>query len=299
MKKETIKNIAISIFRVLKNNFLYIIWFILCFLMSVQILQTLIKARFPILISYNENISLTLAVYMYILSIIITLSPLGEYILRFINGVRKIETEREKEYLIPLFKDVYNEAKKLYPQLSKKIELCIMDAMYINAFALGRKTVAVTTGAISSLSEDELKGFIAHEIGHILNGDTKAILFVTIGNGMFSLITIILRKIIYLIDTEVNIKSFTWWVLKTLINICLIYFAYLMQITLSINSRKNEFRADKFAYEIGYGNNLKDSLYLLQRMCISDKSSLVDKLRKSHPNIAKRIGKLEKMINEK
>jgi Zn-dependent protease with chaperone function len=47
----------------------------------------------------------------------------------------------------------------------------------INAFAAGLTTsdavVAVTQGCLEKLSRDELQGVVAHEIGHVLNGDMK------------------------------------------------------------------------------------------------------------------------------
>ena len=46
--------------------------------------------------------------------------------------------------------------------------------MYVNAFAIGRNTIAVTMGAIETFSSDELKGIIAHEFGHLSNGDTNS-----------------------------------------------------------------------------------------------------------------------------
>jgi len=287
--KETVKKYAIHILKFLMHNFVYIIWFIFYFIMTRDILA--------LMISDKEGCT-AMTVYGYLISAVLLLSPLGEHILRFANGIRRLETEKEKDYLLPIFDDVYEEAKKQYPILSKKIELCIIDAMHINAFALGRKTIAVTKGAVESLSEEELKGFIAHEIGHIFNGDTKAVMIVTIGNGIFSLITIALQKISYLIENFLYARGFLWWIIKTILYLCYIYFTSLVKITLAINSRTNEYRADKFAYTIGYGNNLKNSLYLLQGMCISDKATLVERLKHSHPNIARRIGRLEKFINE-
>ena len=47
----------------------------------------------------------------------------------------------------------------------------------INAFAAGftpdRSVVAVTRGALDSLSRDELQGVVAHELSHVLNADTR------------------------------------------------------------------------------------------------------------------------------
>lgn len=51
----------------------------------------------------------------------------------------------------------------------------LIDAKGINAFAAGTSpenaAIAVTQGALEKLSRDELQGVIAHETGHIVNGD--------------------------------------------------------------------------------------------------------------------------------
>jgi Zn-dependent protease with chaperone function len=57
-------------------------------------------------------------------------------------------------------------------------ELYLMDAERgINAFAAGwdvsGAVVAVTRGALETLTRDELQGVVAHEFSHILNGDTR------------------------------------------------------------------------------------------------------------------------------
>jgi heat shock protein HtpX len=57
----------------------------------------------------------------------------------------------------------------------KKPKIYIIDSNHPNAFATGRSEkkaiIAVTTGLLSILNEQELKGVIAHEIGHIKNKD--------------------------------------------------------------------------------------------------------------------------------
>jgi len=57
-----------------------------------------------------------------------------------------------------------------------KPKIYIVPSEQANAFATGRNynhsAVACTTGILKLLSKDELKGVIAHEIGHIKNRDT-------------------------------------------------------------------------------------------------------------------------------
>jgi heat shock protein HtpX len=53
----------------------------------------------------------------------------------------------------------------------------IMEAKQINAFAAGltqdKAAIAVTRGTLELLDRDELQGVIAHEFGHIYNGDMR------------------------------------------------------------------------------------------------------------------------------
>jgi Zn-dependent protease with chaperone function len=53
----------------------------------------------------------------------------------------------------------------------------ILDAGGINAFAAGLKdsdnTIVITRGALEILSRDELQAMVAHEMSHIVNGDTR------------------------------------------------------------------------------------------------------------------------------
>ena len=80
-------------------------------------------------------------------------------------------------------------------------------------------------------------------------------------------------------------------------NMSYLLLIYTIQAILAINSRQHEFEADYFAYEIGYGENLLESLYILQETSMNRKMTLKEKLLASHPNLAKRIRTLEEVID--
>ena len=176
--------------------------------------------------------------------------------------------------------------------------------MAVNAFAIGKHTIAVTKGAIESFSEEELKAIMAHEISHILNYDTVGRLYLTIGNGFFTIILLMLKSIRfiiewvqYLIEASKFAKAFTLvlgFIIETIITVVM----FLTQIAVSINSRKNELRADKFAYELGYGEEMINALYLLEKFNLSDNSTNIQKMIASHPRISLRIEQLELMIEK-
>lgn len=281
MLKKLIKNLA--------KNYIYIIWVIIYFFLAWLILGA------------NWD-SFVLVFILYGISIMMALSPLGEVLLRFVEKVRPISTKEEKQYLIPLFEEVYENAKEKDTKLNNNIKLYIIDNMYVNAFAIGRKTIAVTMGAIQTFSQDELKGVIAHEFGHISNGDTKALLLSTIGNGIFTILIFILRIIMLIADFIFSLMRYPVLNILTLLarflfDIGILLFSHISQIILSINSRKNELWADKFAFDIGFGEELVSSLYILQKISLPQNIKLIDRLRASHPNTAKRIEQLENLLD--
>lgn len=99
-------------------------------------------------------------------------------------------------------------AKKDYPQLHKIVEevsraagipkpkVYIIQLATPNAFATGRNpsnaVVAATTGILELLSNDELKGVIGHEIGHVKNRD---ILICTIAATLATVISYVAQML--------------------------------------------------------------------------------------------------------
>lgn len=74
----------------------------------------------------------------------------------------------------------------------------LIDSPQINAFATGRDprhaAVAVTTGAIQKLQNEELEGVLAHELSHIGNRDILVSTIVVVMAGLISILSdIILR----------------------------------------------------------------------------------------------------------
>jgi len=94
-----------------------------------------------------------------------------------------------------------------------------------------------------------------------------------------------------------NVANFFVQLIKFLFGIITFMFVYMTEVTISISDIMNEFKADEFAYMVGYGENLTGALYFVQEMTITGTKKLKDKLRESHPNVAVRIGKIEKLID--
>ena len=281
--------------RFLASNILYITWFMFYFLIAWWI--------------FGADLTALLTVFgIYAVSMSIALSPVGEILLRVYQGCRLPLTEEETNYLLPIFEEVYQDAQEVNPSLNKGIQIYIMDAMYINAFAIGRQTITVTRGALTTFSRHELKGLLAHELGHMAYGHTKALLLTIVGNFLFTVIIFMFRIILKLLDIisavvgAFNILGSVFrimtFVVKIFFEISIFVFENAGDFILSLNSRINEFQADNFAYTIGFGKELISVLYILQKISLNSKVSLKDKLKATHPHIAIRIQNLEHLENQ-
>lgn len=276
------------IFLFWKNNPIYLLCSLFYYVISSLLLG-------------GTAISFLIVFVIYAMSLIIGFSSLGEKLLRLLNRVRPLETKRETEYLQPLFDEVYERAKEKYKKLMK-IEICVIDNMTVNAMAIGRRTIAVTKGAMQTFTEDELKAVIGHEIAHLVHGDTMATMYTIIGNGILSVFVLIARLFLLLLDWVQSIFTGKRSIFSALMLLIRLYFEFSiwflnfgLQVILSINSRKNEFKADMFSYAMGYDSDMIEALYLLEKISLGDNSTIIQKMIASHPRITLRIKHLEEL----
>ena len=289
-----LKHLAIKVLLFLRANWAYILWGGLHILLAYYIFLG---------ISHDVQASLEMTAIIYAVSIGLAISPLGEFVMRALERARKVETKRDKEYLMPLFEEVYEEARKKTPSLSKRIKLYITESKDINAFAVGRKTVMLTRGAIDSLSPEELKGTMAHEFGHISSGDSIARVITIVGNGFFSIVVLVCKIIMLIIGLIVAITSKKYvltlmigFIGNLLFNYSITAFLFLGNILIALNSRFREYLADDYAYQIGFGDELKETLYQINALDMGGRQKLKDWLKASHPHTTARIARLERKL---
>lgn len=246
------------------------------------------------------------ALLLYIASISIAISPIGEFILRRQNGCRKIDEAAVINRLEPLFREVYYKAKKGNPMIPSDVRLFINDDECPNAFATGRKTICVTRGLLD-WSDDEIKAALGHEFGHLAHKDTDRILVVAIGNTvieaicvMFQIAAIVMEVIMGIVAifmdedgiimhmfgalarflTIVMIRAFNWVWTQIGVMLCM------------KSSRDNEYLADEFSFNLGYGNAL---CQLLSTLPSEKPKGLFANLASSHPQSAERIARLQNL----
>ena len=114
-------------------------------------------------------LALIVGILVYGVSLVIALSPFGEWILRLQTGCRKITDQAVLDYMMPLFNEVYSRALRIDPALPRDIQLFMNDDESPNAFATGRKTVCITRGLLQ-MPPEQIKATLAHEFGHLQCG---------------------------------------------------------------------------------------------------------------------------------
>jgi len=95
-------------------------------------------------------------------------------------------TKEQNPYLVRIVENLSITAGLPMPKVY------VMPDEVINAFATGRDprhaSVAVTTGALEQLENEELEGVIAHELSHVGNYDVRFMMLVAVLVGIISLL---------------------------------------------------------------------------------------------------------------
>jgi heat shock protein HtpX len=119
-----------------------------------------------------------------------------------------------------------------------------------NAFATGpsrnNSMVAVSSGLAMALSDDELKAVLAHEMGHVANGDMVA---TTLLQGLMNTFVYFLASMIARLVASAGSRDGQMnYMLYFIVDMVLqILFSILAMIVVMWHSRRREFRADAFA----------------------------------------------------
>lgn len=130
-------------------------------------------------------------------------------------------------------------------------KLYIMETDDMNAFAAGwnenNTLVGVTRGLLNGLNRAEIQAVMAHEIGHIIHGDSKLTLYVGVLANVILTVTNIFSHIAFFITGSNNAAANKARLLLLLLNLIL---PILTQILYLYLSRSREYMADAAAVQL-------------------------------------------------
>lgn len=275
------------------------------------VLNIFVIALILSLVIDNGNIpfwkALLIGIVLYFVSLLIALSPIGEWILRLQTGCKKIKNDEQRNFIEPIFREVYDKARAQDPSISDSVKLYMNHDEAPNAFATGRKTICVTEGMLS-MPVEQIKATLGHEFGHLAHKDTDLILVVAVGNLIVSAFILLFRLVIDLVHLLFVFSSVfvggsdgvfgalistVYHLAMTAVVVGLTWIWTKIGVLLVMkSSRANEYEADEFSFRLGYGNEL---CALLDSFSGTNANGLFANLVSSHPDKDDRIARLQEL----
>lgn len=194
----------------------------------------------------------------------------------------------------------------------KAVKLRIHESGEWNAFAIGPHTIAVSKRMLADLTDDELKGVLAHELGHLISYDTVIVAAYVTAGYLPRVLGLVYRWIVKVAGKGFSLLSGIVWLL---IFGGIFYFLHLLPAVVAIIlfvivwailnrvfnllslllSRLTEYRQDAFAQRLGYGKGLRDVLEKLTHKGDHDVNPYYIVFHSTHPIIYNRIQRLEEL----
>lgn len=276
-------------------------------------------------------LSFTLSLTLYVISLLVILSPLGEQITRLKYKCKKIERADQISHIERMYQETLDKAKAVDETLNTDVNVYVVNSQETTVFALGRSTMAVTEG-LFTFPEEKIKALMARELGHISQKDTDLLLLITSGNVTVTMCIWLIRIVLYILlipvyviggfcflfgmlfsfmaslDSSVGLRAIgkvlelickpVPWIAKKLFELVGWIGKTLTNIwnkagmmMLSKVRQEYEYLADEFAFNCGYGDVLCD---IIRNDNLSDQSEGIFKnIVDAYPSADSRIAKLQ------
>ena len=186
-------------------------------------------------------------------------------------------------------------------------EVGVYDSPEVNAFATGpsksRSLVAVSTGLLRSMRQDEIEGVLAHELAHVKNGDMVTM---TLIQGVVNAFVIFLARLIGSLVRGSDSRN--GQMLSFIVTMVLqVVLGFLGLIVVAWFSRAREFRADAGGAALAGRGNMISALRRLQGThelvdtsqpqlaTLKISGARASMLFSTHPPLEERIAALERL----
>ena len=200
-------------------------------------------------------------------------------------------------------------------RLPNNVKVCLIPGDEMNAYCFGARSIGVTEGALN-LDNRTVEAIIAHEFGHLTNGDSvlNMILIVNclgilavLAFYQFALIACV--YIIMMICCMVGVVRFSFAscfitrkiseLIRVIMEAAKIIVLQMSRLAISALGRKSELLADRFAADIGYSFYLKRFLERFAPDTGSSGRTLLSVLYDTHPSSALRIQQLNSIDEQR
>jgi len=184
-------------------------------------------------------------------------------------GVRVIDPATNDHDMRRLLNTVHELARAAH--LPVMPEVGIYDSPEINAFATGpsrrRSLVAVSSGLLKRMSQNELEGVLGHEISHVANGDMVTM---TLIQGVVNAFVMFLARVLAYafsgLGNREKSSNSSYVMFNVLVFVFQIIFMILGSLVVAAYSRYREFRADKGGASLAGRGKMIAALESLQKV---------------------------------
>ncbi|ODG90984.1 zinc metalloprotease HtpX [Gottfriedia luciferensis] len=227
---------------------------------------------------------------------------------KWVMGIKLIDPRSpQTDRLNFVLEETYRLAK--LAGLKKMPQVGVYDSVEVNAFATGpskrRSLVAVSSGMIETMDRPAISGVLAHEIAHIKNGDMVT---TTLLQGIINTFVIFFSRLVAKIVSNFVREELSYVVYFLCSVVFEIVFSILSSPIIFWHSRKREFKADRYAVELGGKDNMIHALESLSRniKLVDDRQKSIAafkisgkekfaRLFSTHPPLEKRIERLKSL----
>ena len=199
--------------------------------------------------------------------------------------------------------------------LPNNVKVCLIPEDEMNAYCFGAKSIGVTEGALN-LDNRTVEAIIAHELGHLTNGDSvlNMILIVNclgiiavLAFYQFALIACV--YIIMVICCMVGLFRFSFasyfitskisGLIRFVMEAAKTIVIQVSRLVISALGRRSEFMADRFAADMGYAFYLRRFLERFAPDTGTSGQSFLSVLYDTHPSSALRIQQLNSIDEQR
>lgn len=218
---------------------------------------------------------------------------------------------RRKEGYRPLNSSDRMRLERLLSEMgmNRKLKLYHNNDARVNAAAFGFNTIGLTGGVLAA-SDEELKGVISHEVGHISHYDfVYQVLLFSMESfgyrclyGIFLIPALIFGIIGSMVFALVPALGFVgeliaklWWAVYKLLHRIIYGISRITDVNIN---KYTEYRCDAYAVKYGCGEGLLSFLRRLKRTedVYGERPTFTEYIMSTHPSTEKRIERLEKLL---
>ncbi len=239
--------------------------------------------------------------------ILIALMLLGgtigaDFLTRLFLSVRK-KSIREESRIYPILERVQSLYQSKHGNRIN-VRVCMMDVPHINGMALGRSTIAVSTGLLKTGNDDEVSAVMAHEIGHLHYHDGGYNVALAIASIPTQFLCSAVKAIFFSGDD--NDVPFFGISLFIIFSFFFAYFSFFWLFSLpflfvvrmldSTTIWPSEYRADRFVISLGLAPAMIELFERIEDEDVRNKAGFLSQYLYSHPPTALRIDRLERAL---